>query len=126
MSICEIIQALSDEQNPAWVSEDLKPLSPARISFDFYPASAISVRMLHERGHGIGRRKSTVVHAIADREVKAGRVVRQKGQALCLAKFRDQRSEEAGTPVTCERCLKMIQGQGLVESIRFNHGAWME
>lgn len=89
-----------------WAEESFPRFAPVDIPFDYHVASAINVRMLHERGNGHGHRKGTVYHAIADRTIVLSRATRAEGQSLCGVRFRDLSSSHE--PVNCPKCAAIV------------------
>ena len=110
------------------VIKDLVEIEPQRVSLDYYPASAIRMNMLHERGHCTGKQKNTSIHAVCERSLKMGRSVRDSGDLVCGKKIKaflqgDISSSPSGS-VSCPECLDRISKYGLSESIRHRSGAW--
>ena len=119
-----LVDAILDCCDPIepW-DEELSPrFNPVDIPFDYHVASAINVRMLHERGNGIGHRKGTVYHAIADRTIVLSRATRTKGESLCGKKCRDLSSSHES--VNCPRCEAIVLAMDLKRSIKHEVGAW--
>ena len=121
-ALVDAIIGFCEPDPEAWYVEHCSPPEPVDIPFDYHVSSAINVRMLHERGAGIGHRKGTVYHAIADRDIALSRSTRTMGFALCGARFRDLSSSHE--PVNCPKCEAIVLKMNLKRSIKHNVGAW--
>lgn len=105
-------------------------LEPERVALGWYPAEAIRMNMLHERGTGNGRQRTTTVHAVCDRPIKVGRYGRVVGDLVCGARIKsfrcgDRYSLPPGTEITCPKCAALVAKWELSESIRHRSGPWM-
>jgi len=124
--LIELSKKCDSEVAAEYVVDNSAPsIDPADITLDYHVAWFINVRMLGQRGSGIGARQGTVNHAIADRSIQLSRCIRHPGDSLCGSSQRrwgDQSS--TNEEITCPRCAAIVAKHGLSRSIKSRVGAW--
>lgn len=84
-------------------------LVPTEIKLDFIPGVKIQTRLLSSKGSGRGKNKKQVVHALTE---KSNRDYPYCGVKTSKAGWWESVDER----VSCPKCLKIIEAQGLKQS----------
>ena len=79
------------------------------IGVKVVPAYLVNVRMLHERGFGVGESRCSVTHIRVLEDFHTGRLHRKTNDLLCNRKASYEIANmETDNEITCPNCMKIV------------------